>query len=245
MSQYSFMLSNMSYEQHNVIDDCSFHLDAGQTAAFVGPSGCGKTTLLNTIAGIAHFPNAQVPEQLKKGYIFQEARLIPWLTVAENLTLVKPELDEQDITHALEHMKLSDVATQYPAALSGGMQKRVSIARCFVSQPELVLLDEPFSSLDAPTAQHLISWVNELLLDSQSAAILVTHQLIEALQLADVIYFLSNKPTKIIKTWFNPLRQNKSIDEKKRLIADHLLLENTARALLNMHPDLLSGRLAE
>ena len=228
MSSYRFRLEDIAYRDHTVINNCSFELERGKTVALIGPSGCGKTTLLNAIAGLKTFTDLSTPQNLRLGYIFQESRLIPWLSIADNLKLVKPDITQDAVLDALDNVRLQEVANKYPIALSGGMQKRVSIARCFATEPELVLLDEPFSSVDTPTAEHLIRLVSAHLQQSKSSAILVTHNLKEALQLADTIYFLSSKPTRIIKTFdVDPSDKN----------ADH-----HARLILEKYPNILSGR---
>ncbi len=237
MRNVDFHLHGINLDNQLIVDSCSFSVRENRTSALIGPSGCGKTTMLNVIAGLIDVEHFTPPPDLKLAYIFQEARLIPWLSIEQNLALIEPNLSSSDIKQLLEDVKLHDVASVYPVQLSGGMQRRVSIARAFVNKPNLVLLDEAFSSLDAPTARYLMNLVRGLLDKNQASALLVTHNLQEALALADDLYFLSSKPTKVIKHITNPIPQS---DRKQ----DHLeidVIHEQEKALLSDYPEILSG----
>ena len=128
----------------------------------VGPSGCGKTTLMNMIGGLIPYDN---DEEIEKnltnddtfGYVFQTSRLLPWLTVKENIELVSKKDTNLDIqiNHLLKEFDLLEFASYFPKALSGGMRRRVSLVRALINKPEVLLMDEPFVSLDQPTAENL------------------------------------------------------------------------------------------
>ncbi|WP_028021545.1 ABC transporter ATP-binding protein [Enterovibrio calviensis] len=225
-----------------VIANLTGEVSAGKITAIVGPSGCGKSTLLNMIAGLEtsqtgdiRFSSRHVT-QPKVGYIFQTPRLMPWLTVRENLALVS-ENDNPSINATLDAMGMLDKQSAYPAALSGGMQKRVSIARAFVYNPDLLLLDEPFTSLDAPTAHQLRLQLLTLWAQHQSTMVFVTHDLREAISLADEVWFLSRSPTSVIHSL--PIEQSIG-----RLIASpkgRSTIDTLTERLLHEHPHLLSG----
>ena len=189
MSAYEFHLNDIKLGSKTIIEQCNFSIDRGSLVAFIGPSGCGKTTMLNTIAGLLAFEHLQLNRIDDLSYIFQEPRLIPWLTVHQNLSLVNPDLTSNDCQILLEQVDLRGYEDAFPNQLSGGMQKRVSIARAFVRPPSLLLLDEPFSSLDRPTAQTQHALLLKLLKQYQTAAILVTHDVSEAVALADDVFF--------------------------------------------------------
>jgi NitT/TauT family transport system ATP-binding protein len=189
---------------------------AGEIVGIVGPSGCGKSTLLNIVAGLdgafegsveidggpvrraPDVPNGPPPVRI--GMMFQASRLMPWLTVLENLRLVLGR-DAADVARArrlLRDVGLEDVEGAYPGRLSGGMQRRVALARAFVIEPELLLLDEPLVSLDAPTAARLRRHLVELWQATRPAVLYVTHELREALAVADRVVFLSPGPARVV-----------------------------------------------
>jgi ABC-type nitrate/sulfonate/bicarbonate transport system ATPase subunit len=187
-----------------VLGNIRASIGAGQFVALVGPSGTGKTTLLNMVAGLESSDPGNIridgveasgiETNRKIGYIFQQPRLMSWMTVMDNLRLTSPDASTQDIQQMLHKVGLEGKGGEYPRTLSGGMQKRVSIARAFLNQPELLLLDEPFVSLDQPTAEHLRSMLEHLWLAHRPTVIFVTHDLDEAIQLADRVLFLSKAP---------------------------------------------------
>ncbi len=190
-----------------VIKDMEFMVAPGEFVAIVGPSGCGKTTLLNMISGLEdssgqaiNCNNQSVHHSNNQhiGYIFQQPRLMPWLTVNENVQLVLSPPQYKQIDGLLEQVGLAGKGDYFPHQLSGGMQRRVSIARSFAISPELLLLDEPFNSLDAPTASRLRLLLLELWRHRGTTMILVTHDLQEAIYMADRILFVSDSPSTII-----------------------------------------------
>ncbi len=171
--------------------------------ALVGPSGCGKTTALNIAAGLdAAFEGrvafAGPPPVL--GYVFQNPRLLPWRTVRQNVALVLPRPARAGgaVDEWLAAMELTAVADQYPTRLSGGMARRVALARAFVVQPDLLLMDEPFVSLDELTARRLRALLAATLERRPATVLFVTHNLREAIQLADRILVLAPGPTRVV-----------------------------------------------
>ena len=183
-----------------VLSDLAFSLDAGEIVALVGPSGCGKTTLLRLIAGLDRDYDGAITweRQPRLGFVFQEPRLLPWRTVRENLALVeRPDTPPGLAEELLGALGLAAERDTFAARLSLGMARRVALARAFAVEPTLLLLDEPFVSLDETTALQ----GRELLLAvwgrRPTGVLLVTHDLAEATMLADRILFLSGTPARI------------------------------------------------
>lgn len=193
-----------------VIRGLSLEAGRGEFVALVGPSGCGKTTALTIAAGldrafegsVTYGDGAAEPPAL--GYVFQNPRLLPWRTVRQNVALVlsKPMRNSGVVEEWLAAMDLSAVADQYPTRLSVGMARRVALARAFAVGPELLLMDEPFVSLDERTAQRLRALLAATLERQPPAerttVLFVTHNLREAIQLADRILVLAPGPTRVV-----------------------------------------------
>jgi ABC-type nitrate/sulfonate/bicarbonate transport system ATPase subunit len=179
----------------------------GEVVALVGPSGCGKTTALGVVAGldrdfdgtlsVALGPDGRPP---RIGMVFQEPRLLPWRTVRQNLALALPRALRRDprIDATLALLDLSTLADRFPGHLSLGMARRAALARALVVDPDLLLLDEPLVSLDEVTAQRLRALLARLLDGRPRTALLVTHNLREALALADRLLILAPSPGRVV-----------------------------------------------
>jgi len=170
-----------------------------------GPSGCGKTTLLNIVAGLdqdfAGTLGFAPPDgaALRIGYVFQGPRLLPWRTVRENIALVRPRhADRMELEGLLSDVGVAEMADAYPAQLSGGMARRAALARAFAIAPDLLLMDEPFLSLDAAAADRLRSLLLRLVSNRPATVLFVTHDLAEAVELADRILVLSPSPGRVV-----------------------------------------------
>ncbi|MEW8522256.1 MAG: ABC transporter ATP-binding protein [Candidatus Thiodiazotropha endolucinida] len=222
-----------------MIKNLEFEIVTDAFISLVGPSGAGKSTLLNILSGLdGNFDGSL--EWVDGGpgcvsYVFQDPRLMPWLTVRENVELVMNDAkkDSSWVDHLLQLVELDERADAFPGQLSGGMQRRVALARAMAIKPDILLLDEPFSSLDAPTAASLREMVLDLWRDHSSAVILVTHNLNEALELADQILFLSKGPASIIhQEALQPSRIDPTVERDS---------DNLAKALLKRQPGILSG----
>jgi len=181
------------------IDDLSFEVDGHVFVSVVGPSGCGKSTLLNIVSGIdvpssGSVTVAEGDRPARLGYVFQDPRLLPWRTVMQNMLYVLegtgPEARELARRY-LELVGLEDAGDRFPAQLSGGMQQRVGIARAFSVEPDLLLMDEPFSHLDAITARGLREQLQEIWVRTKKTVLFVTHDVMEAVQLSDRIIVLA------------------------------------------------------
>jgi len=183
---------------------------AAANGAFVclfGPSGCGKTTLLNIVAGLdddyrgsVRLPNAGSHMGLRVGYVFQQPRLLPWRTVADNVGLpIQDAPDRQSrVDGLLSTVGLGEMAGAYPRQLSAGQARRAALARAFAVEPDLLLLDEPFVSLDDPAADRLRQTLIDVWRQRPTTVLFVTHDLDEAVMLADRVVLLSACPVSVL-----------------------------------------------
>jgi sulfonate transport system ATP-binding protein len=187
----------------------SAEIRLGEIVAIIGGSGCGKSTLLRAIAGLDRASSGKVAlddepitaPHPKIGIIFQEPRLLPWLSVADNIAFGLSDLPaairRERVAAALARVGLADKAQAWPRELSGGQAQRVAIARALVPQPEVLLLDEPFSALDAFTRRDLQDHLLDLWADSRPTLLLVTHDVDEAVVLADRVLVMRPRPGRL------------------------------------------------
>jgi sulfonate transport system ATP-binding protein len=192
-------LRTASGQTRSILHDVDFSLRQGEVCALLGPSGCGKTTLLRIVAGLdADFEGRIVlPREHKIGMVFQEPRLLPWRSVAQNLRLVGTSSDN-DLAEIVAALRLSRHLDHFPGELSLGLARRVAIARAFAVKPDLLLLDEPFVSLDAALAARLREELLALVLKRKATTLIVTHDVEEAIAIADRILVLSAAPGRLI-----------------------------------------------
>lgn len=225
--------------------DLRFQVAKSEFVAIVAPSGAGKSTLLNILSGLdADFHGTiDYPASSTLSFMFQEPRLMPWLTLEENIRLILDAPSRQNDTtrftrmdSLLTELGLNDFRQTYPNQLSGGMKRRAALVRAFVTRPDLLLMDEPFQSLDEPTAQGLRQLLLQLWAENSPTVLFVTHSLNEALLLADRILFLSARPAQVILDYTVPLARPRPTE------AHHL--QHLQNQLLQQHPALLSGVLA-
>ena len=206
-----------------VLKNIKIEIQSNEFVCIVGPSGCGKTTLMNMIGGLIPFDNnEQFGTNLDNddtfGYVFQTSRLLPWLTVKENIELVSKKDTNLDIeiNHLLKEFDLLEFVNYYPKALSGGMRRRVSLVRALINKPEVLLMDEPFVSLDQPTAENLYKVLIDYWKKNPITVILITHNLKEALLLSDRILFFSKRPATIVHDYkVKSNRENLKMDNKE------------------------------
>ena len=235
------------------LENLTLSAKQGEFVAIIGPSGSGKTTLLNIISGIDQQVDGEIifndelqlplesskQKKLDIGFMFQEPRLMPWLTVTQNIQMVMREkhgLDNAFLSKLLDQVGLADFADNYPKQLSGGMKRRASLVRAFINRPPLLLMDEPFQSLDEPTANTLRKILLDLWVETKPTVLFVTHTLREALALADRVIFLSDRPSRVIMEYEVNI-------PRPRKLEDSAINELHAR-LLNEYPQLLSGSIS-
>jgi ABC-type nitrate/sulfonate/bicarbonate transport system ATPase subunit len=183
-----------------VLADLSFVLEGGETGALIGPSGCGKSTVMRILAGLDRdFEGSiRIPTHGRVGMVFQEPRLLPWRSVEDNVRLAAPNASEAEVAALFAALGLSDHRTHFPGELSVGLARRTALARAFAVRPTLLLLDEPFVSLDAPLARQLQRDLARLVESRGMITVLVTHDIDEAIALADRIFVLSARPSHVL-----------------------------------------------
>lgn len=201
-----------------VIDGWNLEFEKNERIAIVGPSGCGKTTFLKILADLDKDFSGKIEKSFKKiGFVFQEPRLIPWKSLKENLSFISD--DENAITFFLKAMRLDGFEDYLPSRLSGGMKQRVNLVRAMMIDPDILILDEPFSSLDMPVKFGIINDINSLWNKKAFSIITVTHDTKEAILMADRVLILSQRPSKIVEDVRNVL------DKKQRDISSPAFIE--------------------
>jgi len=222
MSLLTFeQVSHYYFSKHDftkAVEDISFTIEEGEFVSLVGPSGCGKSTILSIIAKLINPTDGKIflkqkPYQqvsLKVGYMLQQDYLFPWKTILQNI-LIGPKiidsLSEDTINRATElltEVGLKGSETAYPNELSGGMRQRVALVRTLITNPDVLLFDEPFSALDYVTRLRLENLVAKLMKSYGKTVILVTHDLGEAISMSDKILLMQSKPGKIVKSFSIP-----------------------------------------
>ena len=200
--------------ENKVLDDISFDINEQEIVALLGPSGCGKSTILNIISALESPSEGELILGAKLGYMFQKDNLLPWRNIFNNVLLgleVTKQKNQENIDYAITLLKKYDLINfknYYPNELSGGMRQRVSLIRTLVLKPDLLLLDEPFSALDAQTKLTVQNDVFNIIKTEKKSALIVTHDVSEAIALSDKIIILSSRPAtikKVIDIKFNNL----------------------------------------
>ena len=247
----------ISFEEENqthvILDDVSLNIEKGEFICLLGPSGCGKSTLLNAMAGFLKPTSGEIKIEnqiiqkpsMKYVTIFQNYGLLPWRTVQKNVELgletqkYSKEKKAQIASHYLKMVGLEHAAKKRPAQLSGGMQQRVAIARDLAVEPDILFMDEPFGALDAITRMKLQTDILEIAQDTKKTVVFVTHDIEEAVFLADRIVVMSARPGRIkdvIKVELGKYRDRGSADFTyyKKKIFDYFFEEKTATPEYNI-----------
>jgi NitT/TauT family transport system ATP-binding protein len=210
------------------LDQINLHLEANEFVCIVGASGCGKSTLLRIIAGLVPpsagqvlVDGAGVPGPgADRGMVFQNYTLFPWLTVTDNIGFgldlkgISKAERQQKIAYYLEVVGLTRFAKAYPKQLSGGMKQRVAIARALVTEPEVLLMDEPFGALDAQTKEQMQQFLQDLWRQTHTTILMVTHDIEEAIFLSQRIYVMSAHPGQIQKEIVMPFPEQRQLQIK-------------------------------
>lgn len=226
----SLVLKNISksYYQKNkvlkVIDDLSLEVNKGEILAIVGPSGGGKSTILNIISGITKADQGEIIIDGKIGYMFQHDLLFEWRSIINNLLIgleIERKITEEDVNKAeklLKKYELLDFKNVHPSELSGGMRQRIALIRTLMMNPNVLLLDEPFSALDAQTRIKISNDIHKMIKDEHLTAVLVTHDISEAISLADEIIVLSKRPAKVIKKYHIEINNESPLKRRSNLM---------------------------
>ncbi len=180
-----------------ILRDIRFEMGDSEAVAILGASGIGKSTLLRLIAGIDEAFEGAIVRPQNIAMVFQEPVLLPWRSVLQNLTLVHPSLGEDAARAALERIGIADKAGLFPGQLSLGQQRRLALARAFAGRPALLVMDEPYVSLDPQTAEEMLELTEALIAETRPAIILVTHSEAEARRLAQRTLRLAGRPATI------------------------------------------------
>jgi len=220
-----------------VLRDLSFNCVADTFTSIVGPSGCGKTTALRCILGLdteyqgSVTANGYADGSQTMSAVFQEPRLLPWRTVEQNVRLALKEPDNSQLDLLFEELGLTEHRHFYPTALSLGLARRVGLARAFALQPSILVLDEPFVSLDDQTAGRLRKLLARVWSARSCTALMVTHNLAEAIELSDRILFFSPSPSAVVGSYDIDMprgqRSTQSISQIKAEIVAQRLLADT------------------
>ena len=228
------IIQKKSYDNKTILEDIAFQIKDNEFISIIGPSGCGKSTFLNILANLDDdfIGNIEIPF-LNISFVFQDDRLLPWLTIKENLLLISKNKDLNEINRVLKLVGLENILDEFPKSLSGGMKRRVALVRAFINKPELILLDEPFTSLDFPTAQELKFEFIKLCREFKPTVILVTHDLSEAILFSNRIFFLSKNPDKVILEFNNPNNQSFEIKQIDKIKND----------IFEKYPNILKGEI--
>jgi NitT/TauT family transport system ATP-binding protein len=229
---------SVSFESVEVIRNLSLAIGEGEFVALVGPSGCGKTTLLNLLAGFERPSAGSIECQGHVRMVYQEDGLFPWATVTENIELGLRHIGDRrerkrQIGELLKIIRIEGFEHHYPRQLSGGMRQRVELARALAGGSDVLLLDEPFSGLDYLTRLRMRNELARLLSEMPRTAVLVTHDIEEAAQLADRIIVLTERPARIRRQFRISTRRpreltNPEVVDAMGRILDALDIENAA-----------------
>ena len=231
-----FSKVGLQFGSDQIYDEISFEVNDGEFIAILGPSGCGKSTSLRVIGGLLDISSGLVevtgkhPKEAWRelSYVFQSARLVPWRNALDNVILgmeLREVLNDKEARRKMAKELLSLVGLsgdmfKFPSMLSGGERQRVAIARALAVEPKIILMDEPFAALDLNTRNYLRNELIDIWKKTKKTIVFVTHDIDEALILADRIILLSNKPTKVEDTIIIQENRPRVIDKSENLLSD-------------------------
>ena len=211
------------YGTLTVIDNLDFSVEAGELVVCVGPSGCGKSTLLSLLGGHLAPTRGRITRNGQSRTIYQAGGLFPWLTVAENIGLA----NTAKVSEWLEITRLAEFANHYPHQLSGGMRQRVELARALAAETDILLMDEPFSALDYQSRNRMRKELVATLAERPRTVVFVTHDIEEAVQIADRVVVLGTRPTRVARILALPPGRSRApaspgVAEAEQAIMDEL-----------------------
>jgi len=238
-------------ESLRAVDDVSFDVPKNEMCVILGPSGCGKSTVLRMIAGLEEMTSGSIylnDEELDgpgrdRGMVFQGYTSFPWLTIRDNveygmrLNGVSKKVCHERADEYLELVHLTKFKDAYPDQLSGGMKQRVAIARTLANEPSILLMDEPFGALDAETRWHMQELLMGVIVNSQTTALMITHDISEAIYLADRIIFMSSHPGRVREILVPEFKQGKRILNKEEVIGCDGFVEMEAHIMQMMREE--------
>ena len=220
----SLTVKNLSkkYDKNLVLDSINFKLNQGEAMSIVGSSGCGKTTLLKCISGLCSVDKGEININLKPvndlppnkrniGYVFQESPLFPHLSIVENIVFNIKKINEEKLNFLLEKIKIKHLKNKYPHEISGGENQRTAVARSLIRNPDLFLLDEPFTNLDEITKEHTKELIFETIKETNTTTILVNHDIQDSLELSDKLLVLDNANIKMLDSPFKVYSEPNSL----------------------------------
>lgn len=212
-----------SFGAQKILDSISFSVDRGQFVSIIGPNACGKSTLLYLIQKFFSCSGGEIVTNSRTGFIFQDHNLFPWKTVKQNIELGpinrgEPTSKAENITRRLlKEVSLLGFENHFPHQLSGSMKQRTGLARCLANNPRILLMDEPFSSLDYLTRLKMQDFITKLWKKRKLTILFVTHDIEEAIKLSDKIIVLSKQPAKVLDI-IKVTPKNKNSKIKKRIL---------------------------
>ncbi len=218
-----------------ILDKVTFSIRKNEFISIIGPTGCGKTTLLRIIAGLIKDYQGKIEfenNNLKIGMVFQDLGLFPWMSVLKNIEIglevekIPKHIRREMVKKYIEKFGLIGFENRYPKELSGGMKQKVAIARTLITDPDLVLMDEPFASLDAYTRKIMQDFLLDIWLDKMKTILFVTHNVEEALLLSDKIILFSQRPAKVINIFEVSLDRPRDITNRSFLKIKEEILKN-------------------
>lgn len=252
MSSGKLSLHNVSvnFGTTSVLKDISFSLEKGKTLTIVGPSGCGKSTLLNVLGGIIKNYEGEImmgskelrSAELTYGYVPQNFGLLAWKKVKDNIMLPATinkniKIDEDEVNDVLTKLELNELLNRYPSQLSGGQRQRVALARVFISHPDILLLDEPFSALDTLTADISRDLFLDLWRKYRPTTVFTTHNLSEAVKLGEHILLLNKQPATVFRFVDNPIFEKQEQQNEAAFAAFRNQLMGWIREEANTYKD--------
>lgn len=203
---------NHHFQNLAVLSDISFEIEKEEILCIMGPSGCGKSTLLRILSGLITASDGKVEGvDGEISFVFQDDRLLPWMNTWQNISVVREKENKEKISSLIRDVGLQGFEKYRPSKLSGGMRKRCGIARAFYYEGKLLLMDEPFSGLDFYMRQEMLEMLLRVWDKRRQSVVFITHEVDEALKIADRILFLSNRPSKIIREYQLPSRNQPSL----------------------------------